>query len=337
MTQPLTLTRRAGSRLLPVATDAQAHRAATAVCWVLGLVVVTGAAVRLTGSGLGCPTWPTCTADSIHSGLTFHGLIEFGNRIISAGVFLAGVVVLAWLVARAGRRDCAVLIGLLFGGYLAEAVLGGLTVLTRLNPLLVATHLLLALGLLWDALLLRDRLSHPPAALAPRVRAEVAWLSRALVAGAGAVIVVGTLVTGTGPWAGSRVDNRLPFDRRAITQLHSDLVLLLAGGVVVLVVLLRVVDAPADVRRRGSWVLGLLVGQASVGFLQYATGLPGWLIEVHVAGATAFWASCLLLAMSARAPALPTVPTAGGSATTAAALTAQTNGAMATARNSSVR
>ena len=282
---------------------------ASALCWILGLVVVTGAAVRLTGSGLGCPTWPTCTADSLHSGLTFHGLIEFGNRVLSAGVFLAGVVVLAWLVLRVRRRDCYGLVGALFGGYLAEAVLGGLTVLTRLNPLLVAVHLLLALGLLWDALVIRHRLGRPVGGVVSRVRPEVTWLSRALVAGAGAVIVVGTLVTGTGPWAGSRVDNRLPFDRRDITQLHSDLVLLLAGGVVVLVVLLRVADAPAEIRRRASWVLGLLVAQAAVGFLQYATGLPGWLIGVHVAGATAFWAACLLLALSlTESDPLPPLP-----------------------------
>jgi cytochrome c oxidase assembly protein subunit 15 len=275
-----------------------ARSAATAVSWVLGLVVVTGAAVRLTGSGLGCPTWPTCSGDSLHSGLSFHGLIEFGNRIISAGVFLAGVVVLAFLVWRVGRRDCYKLVGLMFGGYLTEAVLGGITVLTRLNPLLVALHLLLALGLLWDALVVRHRLGRPTGAVAPRVRAEVTWLSSGLVGGAAAVIVVGTLVTGTGPWAGSRVNNRLPFNRRDITQLHSDLVLLLVGAVVVLVVLLRTLDAPADIRRRSNVVLGLLVAQAAVGFLQYATGLPAWLIGVHVAGATAFWASCLLLALS---------------------------------------
>lgn len=293
------------SRLTPLRDPSPvlARRMATVVTWVLGVVVVTGAAVRLTGSGLGCPTWPTCTADSLGSGLTFHGVIEFGNRVISAGVFLAGVVVLAWLVWRVRRRDCYLLVGLLFGGYLAEAVLGGLTVLTRLNPLLVAVHLLLALGLLWDTLVVRHRLSRPAGAVRLRVRPEVAWLTRALVAGAAAVVVVGTLVTGTGPWAGSRVDNRLPIDRRAITQVHSDLVLLLAGAVLVTVLVLRIVDAPADVRRRGSWVLGLLVAQAGVGFLQYATGLPGWLIGVHVAGATAFWAACLLLALSLTAPA----------------------------------
>lgn len=287
---------------------------ATAVAWVLGLVVITGAAVRLTGSGLGCPTWPTCTADSLTSGLTFHGVIEFGNRIISAGVFLAGVVVLAYLVWRTGRRDCYRLVGLLFGGYLAEAVLGGLTVLTRLNPLLVAVHLLLAFGLLWDALVVRHRLSRPAGPVALRVRPDVAWLTRGLVAGAGVVVIVGTLVTGTGPWAGSRVDNRLPFDRRAITQLHSDLVLLVAGAVLVTVLVLRIVDAPADVRRRGWWVLGLLVAQAGVGFLQYATGLPGWLIGVHVAGATAFWASCLSLSLSLSAPVPPSPAATAGSA-----------------------
>lgn len=303
-TSVLTGPRTARPGRLPAPSPALARRAATVVSWVLGLVVVTGAAVRLTGSGLGCPTWPTCTADSIHSGLTFHGLIEFGNRVLSAGVFLAGVVVLALLVWRVRRRDCYLLVAVMFGGYLTEAVLGGLTVLTRLNPLLVALHLLLALGLLWDALVVRSRLGRPAGPVRARVRPEVALLSRALVAGAGAAIIVGTLVTGTGPWAGSRVDNRLPFNRRDITQLHSDVVLVLSGAVLVMMLVLRIVDAPADVRRRGHWVAGLLVAQAAIGFLQYATGLPGWLIGVHVAGATALWAACLLLSLSMTAPAV---------------------------------
>ncbi|HEX7355869.1 MAG TPA: COX15/CtaA family protein [Mycobacteriales bacterium] len=275
------------------------RRVAVVVAGLLGLLVVTGAVVRLTGSGLGCPTWPACHADSINSGLTFHGVIEFGNRVLTVGIFLAGIIVLALVVWRARRRDCYLLVGSLFAGYLAEAVLGGLTVLTHLNPLLVAAHLLLALGLLWSALEVWNRLGRVPGAAGTlRVRNEVRWLSRGLVAGAAAIIVVGTLVTGTGPWAGSRVDNRLPFNRRAITQLHSDLVLVIAGAVVVLWVLLRMLDAPADIRRRSSWVLGLLVVQAAIGFTQYATGLPGWLIGFHVAGATAFWAACLLLSLS---------------------------------------
>lgn len=275
------------------------RRVAATVCGLLGLLVVTGAIVRLTGSGLGCPTWPDCTATSVHSGVTVHGLIEFSNRVLTVGIFLAGMILLALMVWRARRRDCYLLVGSLFAGYLAEAVLGGLTVLTRLNPLLVAAHLLLALGLLWSALVVWQRLGHPAGAPGTlTVRPEVRWLTRGLVAGAAAIIVVGTLVTGTGPWAGSRVDNRLPFNRRAITQLHSDLVLVVAGAVIVLWVLLRVLDAPALVRRRASWVLGVLVVQAGIGFTQYATGLPGWLIGFHVAGATAFWAACLLLGLS---------------------------------------
>jgi cytochrome c oxidase assembly protein subunit 15 len=275
------------------------RRVAIIVVGLLGLLVVTGAVVRLTGSGLGCPTWPACQADSINSGFTVHGMIEFGNRVLTVGIFLAGIFALALVVWRARRRDCYLLVGSLFGGYLFEAVLGGLTVLTHLNPLLVAAHLLLALGLLWSALEVWNRLGRvPDIAGTLRVRPEIRWLTRGLVAGAATIIVVGTLVTGTGPWAGSRVDNRLPFNRRAITQLHSDLVLVIAGAVVVLWVLLRMVDAPADIRRRSSWVLGLLVVQAGIGFTQYATGLPGWLIGVHVAGATAFWAACLLLSLS---------------------------------------
>lgn len=278
-------------------TPALARRTAGGVAAVLAVVIVTGAAVRLTNSGLGCPTWPSCTSTDLHSGTDFHGLIEFGNRVISVFVFLAGIVLLALVTVRSGRRDLYPHVAGIAVGYLGEAVIGGLSVLTRLDPLVVGLHFLLAVGLLWLAIVVWRRLGTqhvPPVAV---VCTELRWLGRALLAGAGLVLVLGTLVTGTGPHAGSRVDNRLPFNRRDITALHSDSVLLLIGALAVTLLLLRLTNAPELLRRRGRVLLAVMIGQAAIGFLQYFAGLPSWLVGVHVAGATVFWIACLLLVL----------------------------------------
>lgn len=311
-----------------------AVRLAGAVVWVLAAVVVTGAVVRLTGSGLGCPTWPSCTATSVHSGTDVHGLIEFGNRVLSAVVFGVAVLALGYVVLRLGRRDTYRQVVGLAAGYAAEAVLGGISVLTRLNPLVVAAHFLLALGLLWLAIVIWRRLGHLPVAPQPAVGDELRWLTRALVAVAGLIVLVGTLVTGSGPYAGSRVDNRLPFDRAAITQLHSDLVLAEAGAVAVTLLLLRLSQAPDRLRRRGRVLLAVLAAQGAVGFAQYFGGLPAWLVGVHVAGATAFFAAALLLHLECW-----TRPELAAQAVTLDAELAQwgRNGATATAANSTVR
>ncbi|HEV7208157.1 MAG TPA: COX15/CtaA family protein, partial [Mycobacteriales bacterium] len=257
-------------------------------------------------------TWPSCTATTIHSGTDVHGLIEFGNRVLSVAVFLAGIALLALVVLRQQRRDLYVHVAGLFAGYLAEAVLGGVSVLTRLDPLVVAAHFLLAIALLWVAIVIWRRLGSQPVAPAPTVGPELRWLGRGLVAAAFAILVVGTLVTGTGPHAGSRVDNRLALDRHDITTLHSDLVLLVVGAVAVTMVLLRLTGAPALLRRRARTLLVVMLIQSGVGFVQYFTGLPAWLVGVHVVGATAFWAASLLLAldMYARPAATPIAPAA---------------------------
>jgi len=274
-----------------------ARRTAGVVCVVLGLVVVTGAAVRLTGSGLGCSTWPKCTDTDIHSATDLHGLIEFGNRVLSVVVFLAGIAVLGLVTVRSRRRDLYGYVIALAAGYLGEAVIGGLSVLTRLNPLIVALHFILAIALLWVSIVVWRRFGTENVAPQPRVRSELRWLGRLLLAGSALVLVLGTLVTGTGPHAGSRVDNRLPFDRRDITALHSDAVLLLVGAVAVLLVLLHLTGAPALLRRRARVLFVTMVAQAAVGFIQYFGGLPAWLVGVHVAGATIFWVASLLLTL----------------------------------------
>ncbi|HVV30718.1 MAG TPA: COX15/CtaA family protein [Mycobacteriales bacterium] len=278
-------------------TPRTARRVAGAVVVLLGLVVVTGAVVRLTGSGLGCPTWPKCTETDVHSGVTFHGLIEFGNRVLTIGVFLVGILLVALVTWRMRRRDLYLYVGLLAAGYLGEAVVGGLSVLTRLDPLVVGLHFVLAIGLLWVGVVLWRRIGCQDVPPRPVVGVEMRWLGRGLLACSWVVIVLGILVTGTGPHAGSRVDNRLPFDRRDISQLHSDSVLLMVGAVAVTILLLRLTRAPEPVRRRARILMAVMLAQGAVGFIQYFTGLPSWLVGVHVAGATAFWVATLLLTL----------------------------------------
>jgi cytochrome c oxidase assembly protein subunit 15 len=278
-------------------TPQLARRTAGGVAIVLGLVIVTGAAVRLSNSGLGCPTWPKCTSTDVHSGTDFHGVIEFGNRLISIFVFLAGIALLMLVTVRSKRRDLYPHVAGLAAGYVGEAVIGGISVLTRLNPLVVGVHFLFAVGLLWIAIVVWRRLGTQNVAPTPIVRAELRWLGRALLAGAGLILTLGTLVTGTGPHAGSRVDNRLPFNRRDITALHSDSVLFLVGAVAVTLLVLRLTDAPPLLRRRGRILLVTMIAQAVIGFVQYFTGLPAWLVGIHVAGATVFWVACLLFVL----------------------------------------
>lgn len=274
------------------------QRAALGTAIALGAIVVTGGAVRLSGSGLGCPTWPDCAQGSVVGGQGLHRDVELGNRFVTVAVFvgIAATALLVWW-SRPRRPDLRRLAAGLVAGFVAQAVLGGITVLTRLNPLTVAAHFLLSMVLLWNALVLWRRSGQQPVPAVPVVPREVRILGRCLVGLAGAVLVIGTLVTGSGPHAGARVDNRLPFALRDIAELHSDVVLLLVGATAATLVLLRVTDAPAVVRRRGRWLLAVMLAQTVVGFTQYFTGLPAGLVEVHILGATCVWAAVLLFVL----------------------------------------
>ncbi|MHB8340466.1 MAG: COX15/CtaA family protein [Mycobacteriales bacterium] len=286
------------------------QRAALVTALALGAIVVTGGAVRLSGSGLGCPTWPDCAHGSVVGGHGLHYDVELGNRFVTVAVFLAVAATAALvLLAKPRRRDLCWLAGGLVAGFVAQAVLGGITVLTRLNPLTVAAHFLLSMVLLWNALVLLRRSGQQPVPAVPVVRGEVRILGRCLVGLAAAVLVIGTLVTGSGPHAGARVDNRLPFALRDIAQLHSDVVLLLVGATAATLVLLRVTDAPPAVRRRGRWLLAVMLAQTVVGFTQYFTGLPAGLVEVHILGATLVWVTVLLFVLElTERPALAPPP-----------------------------
>ena len=291
--------------LVPHAAPAWAQRwirpAALSSLVVNVLIVVTGGVVRLTGSGLGCPTWPRCTDQSFvpHRAMGIHSAIEFGNRMLTFVV--AAVAIATFLVAwRLGRAAVLRLAFLLALGVPAQAVIGGVTVLTDLNPWIVSFHLLVSLAMVGLAVVLLRRLDEgdgPPRAL---VAPGVVWLTRATLVAAWAVLYVGTVVTGSGPHAGDVDAPRNGLDPRALTQLHTDLVFLLVGLTVAAVLVVRSAGTPTAVRRGAGLLLAVEVAQAGIGFVQYATDLPVVLVAAHLLGAALLSAAVTWLLVSVR-------------------------------------
>ncbi len=257
-------------------------------------IVVTGGLVRLTGSGLGCPTWPECVPGSFipvaEQAQGFHKIIEFGNRTLTSAVGLAALLVIVavwrWAPGRvrwAPGRPALLRISVLpLIGVMLQAVLGGITVLTGLNPALVAAHFLASMVLVSLSAYLLYRASEGDEAPVSLVRKEIralAWLTSALGAG---ILLLGTMVTGSGPHSGDANTPRFGFDPRTISWLHADAVMLFVGLVVA--VLLAVHLTTSDPRPRKVWqvVLGITVLQGLVGYTQYLTGLPEVLVLVHM-------------------------------------------------------
>ena len=273
-------------------------------------IVVTGGAVRLTASGLGCPTFPRCTDDSlvVTRAMGGHGLVEFGNRMLT--FVLSAVVVAAVVVAwRAGRRDLRRAALLLFAGIVAQALLGGVTVLTGLNPVTVMAHFLLSAALIAAATWAYELSTGLPVTHQRRVPAAVLAGGRGLVGVTAALLLAGTVVTGTGPHSGDRnATHRLPFDLVEVTQLHADLVFLLVGLSVGIAVALRATGAPRDLQRRCTELLVIVLAQGLVGYLQYATDLPVALVAAHVLGACLVWVAALRLVLGMSVRVAPVEP-----------------------------
>jgi heme a synthase len=253
-------------------------------------IVVTGGLVRLSGSGLGCPTWPQCVPGSFtpvpHQEQGFHKLIEFGNRTLTGVVGVAAllVIVAIWRWAP-GRRALLGISVLPLVGIMLQAVLGGITVLTGLNPGIVAAHFLASMVLVSLSAYLLYRVGEgdqsPVALVRPEIR-SLAWVTASLGA---LILVLGTIVTGSGPHSGDASTPRFGFDPRTISWLHADAVMLFVGLVVA--VLLAVHLTSNDPRPRQVWraVLGVTGLQALVGFTQCLTGLPEVLVMIHMLGA----------------------------------------------------
>jgi len=260
------------------------------------VIVLTGVAVRLTGSGLGCPTWPKCTDDSYVNTPEFgiHGYIEFGNRTLT-GVLSAviGATILVTVLRTRRRRSMVLLAGAQFLGVLAQAVVGGITVLTGLNPWTVSAHFLVSMGLIYAAYALWQRSGEGDGPRRYLVAMPLVWLARALATATAAVLVVGTIVTGSGPHSGDKAAARTGFDPATVSQVHADLVFLLLGLTIAAVLALRAVGAPAAVTKAAVVLLVVELAQGLIGFVQYFTHLPVLLVALHVLGACAVWIAAL--------------------------------------------
>jgi cytochrome c oxidase assembly protein subunit 15 len=250
-------------------------------------IVVTGGAVRLTGSGLGCPTWPRCNGDAFtprHT-LSTHSAIEFGNRSLT--FVLAAIAIATFLAAdaearRTGRRDLRALAGLLGLAIPAQAVIGGISVLTDLNPWVVSFHLLSSMAIIGVAVLFLRRLDGPdPGASGPAT--TLAWL---MFAAGWVVLYVGTVVTGSGPHAGDADAPRNGLDPLQLSQLHADVVFLFVGLTVGVLFALHATRGSAEAIRAARTLLAVEVGQGAIGFVQYFTDLPIVLVGFHMLGAS---------------------------------------------------
>lgn len=268
-----------------------------------GIIVVTGGAVRLTGSGLGCPTWPRCTGSSFVTTpeLAAHGVVEFTNRMLTF-VLTAAAVATVLVVFRSVRRDLRPLAVMSLLGIPAQALLGGLTVLTGLNPWLVAAHFLLSMVLVAVATILWLR-SREPGVGQPLLHRPFVLLIAGIAAVIGAVLVVGTVVTGSGPHSGDPKAGRTGLNAELISQLHADLVFLLVGLTVALLVALYATDSPARIRGAARDLLIVELAQGLVGYVQYFTHLPIALVLVHMLGAVLITAFAARLVWSVRGPA----------------------------------
>ncbi|HEY6279922.1 MAG TPA: COX15/CtaA family protein [Streptosporangiaceae bacterium] len=300
-------------------TPAALRRIALAGVVSTAFIIVTGAAVRLSQSGLGCPDWPQCTRGSLVAAHTagdpmFHTWIEFGNRLVTVVVTAVAVAVLiaAWRFRPGGRRraDLVWLAAAQPAGVVAQIVLGGIVVLTKLNPALVSLHFLVSSAVVAAAVALHARCTEGTGPARPLVRADLRLLSYGVVAVTAAMLAAGTVVTGTGPLAGAANVPRYHLPLTGVTQLHSDIGWLLGGTVLSLVVGLRLTKAPVPVMRLGWLLLGLLLIQGAVGYTQYFTGLPAGLVWVHVTGSLLIWivALQLVFAVRDRGPLLPAPP-----------------------------
>lgn len=294
------LSSRPSVRWLParVQTPAWLQNLALASVVANVVIVVTGGLVRLTNSGLGCPTWPKCTDASLTPTKQYaiHGIIEFTNRQLT--FVLAILAIATWLLAMALRteRGLATIAAL---GIPAQAVLGGFTVLTHLNPWLVAAHFLLSMAILavtfrlWGRL--RDVAPSEQTASALPVPPAATWLVRATVAVTATTLAIGTVVTGSGPHAGdtdaSGKVHRTGLQVSSMAQLHADVVMALIGVTTGLVAV-GYLAVPA-LRRGATVLLGIELAQGVIGFTQYFLHVPPLLVALHMLGACLVWLAAL--------------------------------------------
>jgi len=276
----------------------------TLMVFTQSAIVFTGALVRITGSGLGCSTWPECTPGSYtptpdQPEAPLHAWIEFGNRLLTF-VLLINALALMFTILKSGKRKLRKLGSLQIVGILAQGVLGGITVLTSLNPATVAAHFLLSIILIAGALSLRQRAhgkSPIEITLIPLVT-KLIWLHLLLTS---LVLIAGTIVTGSGPHAGDSAAERFNLDSRTMAWIHADLVIALLGVSIALLIAIRLgLTGQARQVLSGRIQIFLIVAlaQGGIGYIQYFTNLPEALVAAHIIGSIAVWLSAWNLFIS---------------------------------------
>ncbi|MFF0162324.1 heme A synthase [Streptomyces sp. NPDC005263] len=302
-------------------TPRTVRRAALAALVMSVVIVVTGGAVRLTGSGLGCPTWPKCTDNSLTatSEMGFHGAIEFGNRMLTYVLCAAvGWAIIAARSEKPYRRSLTRLGWAQFWVVMSNAVLGGIVVLVGLNPYTVAAHFVATSALIAIATVMWQRTREGDAPPRPLVGGAVRQLVWFLVAAAVLLILVGTVVTGAGPHAGdsSEVD-RMPINWETVSKVHAVLAWIVVSLTFALWFVLKAVDSPKGPLHRTRDLFLILLAQGVIGYVQYFTDLPELLVGFHMLGSALVWIAVLrvLLALRERTQAEADLP---GPATEAA-------------------
>ena len=262
---------------------------------LLAVIIVTGGAVRLSGSGLGCSDWPNCEQGGVfppRGTADVHAMVEFVNRMFTGLVSIGVIVCVLASMARVPRRRDLVWLSVgLVAGVIAQIVLGGLTVLFELRPEFVMAHFLVSLVLLANALVLYRRASEPVGPPRSGVDDRVRTMAWALLAVAAVVVTTGTVVTATGPHGGDEKAKRFAFDLFTVTRIHGTTVVIFLGLVLGTLWLLRRTTAPRDVHARLGLLLVAVVVQGAIGYTQYLIGIPELLVGFHLAGATAVWSA----------------------------------------------
>jgi heme a synthase len=273
--------------------------ASTVLLFLQAALVVTGGAVRLTGSGLGCPTWPECTPGSYtpvphQAEPVLNVWIEFGNRMLTFALVLASLVLIV-SVLKSGRRDLRSLAMGQFLGIFGQGILGGITVLTGLHPITVALHLLLSMVLIAGATSIHIR------RFEPSINIESSKLTRSLaglhVSIMFLVMILGTVVTGSGPHAGDAQAERFTFDIRTVAILHADFVIFLFGITIAFFVAVGT-SAQTKIKLRTFTLIAL--AQGIIGYAQYFLGVPALIVGLHLLGAAVLWISAWRVFLSSR-------------------------------------
>ncbi|MEV6618776.1 COX15/CtaA family protein [Streptomyces sp. NPDC051051] len=285
-------------------TPRTVQRSALAALVMSVIIVVTGGAVRLTGSGLGCPTWPKCTADSLTSTseMGVHGAIEFGNRMLTYVLCAAvGWAIVAARSQKPYRRGLTRLGWAQFWVVMGNAILGGIVVLVGLNPYTVAAHFLLSSALIAVATVMWQRTREGDGAPEPLVGQAVRQLVWFLVVASVLLIAVGTVVTGAGPHAGDSSEvTRMPLDWETVSKLHAVLAWIVVTLTFALWFVLKAVDAPAGPLHRTRELFLVLLAQGVIGYVQYFTDLPEVLVGLHMLGSCLVWIAVLRVLLSLR-------------------------------------